>query len=923
MLDPWVVAVVILSKQGRTPEDKTLEITQLEPLPDQVRVRFSKSKDYWFGWDRITILQQPERVSLGRHAKLFVDGSPVEATEAYRFVGPPGIGVWWHVLQGRWNTYSDNGVRVLPNAQIAPHSQDVLGYWHSIAQRQTGVPGEVLQGNYQRLNHIHPDSVLPRILEPGKIEARPEEQIPQPLYPFNTNLCQSEAVDNALRYPISVIDGPPGTGKTETILNIIASVICRPGVTVGLVSFSNAAVDNVFSKLTEKGFGMVAANLGRGGKKDEFFASQGPRNNTVEAMLRAATPPDPTAATELAKRNKQLSTLREIERERAVLHHKLHGYRLEQHHFQAHFERHEVPENLPRLHGYSANKLLDFIADTDPRWIRDQGWARIVDTVNRYVKYRALRKVDADDVDIILGIQRLYYVKKIAELEQEAQRLGNTLDRKKFEKGLAEQAGLSQQILRDALCARYASLPRTLYTRQHYRKQFGQFTTDYPLILSTCHSLQNSVGESVLLDYLIIDEASQVDLVTVAPALACARNLVVVGDLEQLPPVTTEMNGLPTPPDPIFDRENSILNLISQQFGENLHRVMLREHYRCDPDIIEFCNRNFYGGNLIPYTKSTPGIASMRVVRTKPGNHMRRSYNDDDPMSKGRSNQRELDAIKHEVIPWVTANIEPENIGVTTPYRRQAKKADEELIDTIESDTIHKFQGRQKDAVIMTTVLDDTPSSRKALRFADDPKKVNVAVSRAKQLFVLVTHHSELPASLHLRNLIGYIRYRDPNHAVVDSDVASVFDLLYADLEERKRSRIVWKRTAVPSEDIILTLLEDLLDDPAYRHLGIHSQVPLKNVFRDGSGRLTRRQREFMQHRSTSFDFLLYNRITNANLGAIEVDGFRYHEADPEQLARDEIKDAICAHYDFRLLRLPTTGSGEIAMVREFLDRMR
>uniref|UniRef100_UPI003CC80CCA AAA domain-containing protein n=1 Tax=Nocardia asiatica TaxID=209252 RepID=UPI003CC80CCA len=45
-----------------------------------------------------------------------------------------------------------------------------------------------------------------------------------------------DAVRNALRFPISVIDGPPGTGKTQTILNIIASVICRPDATVGVVS---------------------------------------------------------------------------------------------------------------------------------------------------------------------------------------------------------------------------------------------------------------------------------------------------------------------------------------------------------------------------------------------------------------------------------------------------------------------------------------------------------------------------------------------------------------------------------------------------------------------------------------------------------------------------------------------------------------
>ncbi|MGQ4599618.1 AAA domain-containing protein [Nocardia sp. R6R-6] len=80
---------------------------------------------------------------------------------------------------------------------------------------------------------------------------------------------------------------------------------------------------------------------------------------------------------------------------------------------------------------------------------------------------------------------------------------------------------------------------------------------------------------------------------------------------------------------------------------------------------------------------------------------------------------------------------------MTTPYRRQADKVTDALIDSIESDTVHKFQGREKDAVVMTRVLDDTLSSRAALEFADDPKLINVSVSRAMRLFVLVTHPSD------------------------------------------------------------------------------------------------------------------------------------------------------------------------------------
>ncbi|MGV9545692.1 AAA domain-containing protein [Nocardia beijingensis] len=924
MLDPRVVAVVIRRKEDWVPEDKTLEITEFDPRSDRVWVRFGRSKSYPFGRERVTILDRPAPVSLGPYAQLFVDGVPMDAIEAHVFTGPPEAGSWWHVRgTGGWNVYSTGRVEVLPNAATAPRSKDVLTYWRTVAERLTDDSGLLLR-NHQNLSFVHPESALTRILEQAPVEPRPDSEVPLAVYPFRTNISQSTAVRNALRYPVSVIDGPPGTGKTQTILNIIASVICRPGATVGVVSFSNSAVDNVFEKLTKEGFGMVAANLGRVEKRQEFFDRQAARNVAVDAMLRVGTAPAADAADELGKVNRRLAALLEQDRLRARLRHQLHAYRLEQQHFQSFFDRHEIPDagDLPLLRRYSADKLLDFIADTDPRWIRDRGLGRMVELMNRYFRYRALRHVDAGDIDVVLRIQRLYYEKKIAELERRAEQLTRTLERKDFEALLADQARLSQQLLHDALRSRYGSIPRTVYTPQ-YRQQFGQFTHDYPLILSTCHSLHNSIGRSTLLDYLIIDEASQVDLVTVSPALACARNLIVVGDLAQLPPVTKDLTDPPPAPDPVFDYRRSVLSSVIERYSDQLPRTMLREHYRCDPDIIEFCNRKFYDGLLIPYTRSTPGVAPMTVVRTAPGNHMRRAYGDDDPKSKGRSNQREIDVILHEVLPWISADIPPHEVGVTTPYRRQANKATDALIETIESDTVHRFQGREKDAVVMTTVLDDTPSSRAALRFADDPQLINVAVSRAMRLFVLVTHHSGLPESRHLHDLIGYIRYRDPDNAVVDSDVVSIFDLLYTDYTRRRRAHphIGWGRTRWPSEDIALTMVEGVLAEPRYGHLAAHRQVYLQNVFPRGLDRLDARQREFVRRRS-SFDFVIYNRITNESVGAIEVDGFSTHEANPTQLARDAVKDEICRRYNFGLLRLPTTGSGEVAQVRRFLDRL-
>lgn len=154
--------------------------------------------------------------------------------------------------------------------------------------------------------------------------------------------------------------------------------------------------------------------------------------------------------------------------------------------------------------------------------------------------------------------------------------------------------------------------------------------------------------------------------------------------------------------------------------------------------------------------------------------------------------------------------------------------------------------------------------------------------------------------------------------------MVSIFDLLYTDFTQRRRlhPHIRWGRTEWPSEDVALGMLEGILDEPLYGHLAIHRQVYLQKVFPRSLALLDERQREFVRSR-LSFDFVMYNRITHANLCAIEVDGHSTHEANPEQLARDALKNEICRRYAFPLLRLPTTGSGEVAVVRRFLDRLR
>jgi len=76
----------------------------------------------------------------------------------------------------------------------------------------------------------------------------------------------------------------------------------------------------------------------------------------------------------------------------------------------------------------------------------------------------------------------------------------------------------------------------------------------------------------------------------------------------------------------------------------------------------------------------------------------------------------------------------------------------------------------------------------------------------------------------------------------------------------------------------------------------------------------------YVAHRA-SVDFVIYNRVSNRPLLAVEVDGFAFHENNPAQLERDSLKNEVLHTYGMPLLRLPTTGSGEEQRIRTALDQ--
>ena len=114
-------------------------------------------------------------------------------------------------------------------------------------------------------------------------------------------------------------------------------------------------------------------------------------------------------------------------------------------------------------------------------------------------------------------------------------------------------------------------------------------------------------------------------------------------------------------------------------------QTLLREHYRCHPQIIQFCNQKFYQNQLIIMTEDQGRQNALSVYRAVAGNHHR-----------GHTNQRQVDVTLEEVLPALR-DIPPQEIGVIAPYRDQVEVLASAMPNPkIEVDTVHKFQGRRK-----------------------------------------------------------------------------------------------------------------------------------------------------------------------------------------------------------------------------------
>lgn len=919
MIDPRREAVLIRRRDQSSVEDKTPEVLDYRVDGDAAHVTFrtaSGPRAYRYSARNVMVLRDPVGTPVDDRTRISLRGRAIDGvTDLLCFRGPGGA--WWRVFFSdsdgeSYRTCREEEISIERSPDTGPEASDVLSYWHNVVSHLA--QDDPLRRPYGNFRTVPRESVLDLYLRGHSPD--PEPELAGYIFPFSSNLSQREALRKGLAHRISVIDGPPGTGKTQTILNLVANIVRLPGRSVAIVSSNNAAVENVRDKLAKEGFGHVVADLRRNDLKRDFFENKHVENMEMQRRM-GASPVAAPEASRIWRLDGRLQQLQAMARELAGKRQELDALRLEQRHFSRHVANHD-PAPLPALtllQGPSS-RILEFLAEAACTPANERPLRRLFRRIRRRFRYGSTRNIDSSDTDVVMRLQAAYYDTRIAELEKQVEQAAAYLAGNDFPALEDELRQLSQQSLKADLYQRYAGVQPQNYTDGSYLRQFSSFITGYPVVLSTCHSLRRSVPPGYLFDYLIIDEASQVDLLAAGLALSSARNVIVVGDLRQLQHIAVQgaAKRAGSAPAPSYDYgRHNILSSIIERFGAGIPRTMLREHYRCDPAIIDFCNRKFYGGQLIPYTVGDPQGSALAVVRTAPGNHMRQH------VGGGRTNQREADVIAKDVLERFCSGTRHEDIGVVTPYRRQVDKVAEALLNGIQADTVHKFQGREKEIIIMSTVLDETRDGNSGVDFVDNPQMVNVAVSRAIKRFVLVTNHDMLPASRHLRDLVDFIRYHNPDEGISDSGVLSVFDLLYREYSAVLQPLALRMQTpsTFASENIIWTVLLEILAEEMFQDLSVAREVLLRNLLPSLS-RLTTAQAAYVRN-GARFDFLVYSRITNRPVLAVEVDGFAFHENERRQKARDSLKDGICRTHGIQLLRLPTTGSGEPPLIRQEL----
>lgn len=899
---------LIIVRNGERRKDRTEEIIKYEYADRFVNVFYnSRMEPYTYSKNNFKFYKDPTEINIEENEVILNGGYLYNLmkvlcfTEFYRIIFNDGTNI----------VEPSYCVQIEKKNKDKAVSTDKFRYFKDVSKIvsiKTEQGAALLTNEYEKISFVNRETALYYYLNPDDYVEQKNDKIDTIIYPFGANNSQFKAVKEAMENQISIIEGPPGTGKTQTILNIIANIVKR-GQTVAVVSNNNSATDNIYEKMQKYGLEYICAQLGKRDNKKEFINNQTGQYPEFDEPIEGRN----ELETKIEKLNSDIVKIFELKNKMAILKNELSQIQLEHMYFnkQEGKSLHEIPK-IRNLKKVSSNKVLKLKIECEELEMNNK-------PVNLLFKIKSawiygIGKISFYNMEIkqLLKIyDKLFFIIKEIELKEQIKECSRKLEILESEDKLEVLTKDSMILFKEYLREKYnAKIKRKVFELEDLYINPSIFNEEYPVVLSTTHSIKSCFESNYKFDYIIMDEASQVDLITGVLALSAGKKAIIVGDLKQLPNVITTNNYVQIKelskkyriPEQYDYLKNSFLASIEKVL-DKAPKTLLQEHYRCHPKIIGFCNKKFYDDQLIVMTEDKGEEDILKAYVTVEGNHARGHYN-----------QRQIDIINKEILPELKGKVKREEIGIISPYREQKKNL-KRTVEDIEIDTVHKFQGREQDAIVLTTVDNEISE------FVDNPKMLNVAITRAKKYLRVVVSNNKENEGTNIDDLIKYIQYN--NFEVEESNVKSIYDLLYKQNTKQRMEYLKGKQriSDYNSENLTYTLIKEVIQKNNYDNLDVAVHIPL-NALLKKLDMLEEREKEFAQNTWTHVDFVIYNKMDKKMVIAVEVDGYYYHKEGSMQEQRDRLKDKILEKYNIPLVRLNTVGSNEKEKIEKAIEEM-
>ena len=615
-----------------------------------------------------------------------------------------------------------------------------------------------------------------------------------PVTPLSLSDSQEKVIKNIENNKFIAVQGPPGTGKSQTIVNLVAHLIAN-GKTVLVASRMDKAVDVVADRLNDLGAPFLALRAGRlnyqrqlsyqlqdllSGKvdidseyEDSLFVGVDDMKNHINILRESENKCEKIIKLENDWRNlsaetqMQESSIGEMQFIKSVL------------------KKTELDTILTLIKTLEHNmEKTGFFAN-----IATYG------AVNSLKKILKLKSFDVTLENLTRLKQELEVaglVYNLRKIEAEIQKTGNLhvlteqiKQLKKKQKPLAVNILKNRRrealkgILRDQIkCQRLKVHALSLVSTKKRQQSHIMETEDFKPILEafpcwcvTTFAISGSLPlKPGLFDVAIIDEASQCDIASCFPILFRAKKAVIVGDDKQLPHLSflekakeqsfLSQYGIPEKYQLMWRfRTNSMFDLADYY---SMNSVMLDEHFRSLPPIIEFSNREFYGGRMRVMKKDVGDDLVLETV------HVSEGKVDFD----ATRNLPEIEALVKRLYDIIVEDERknpdnPVSIGIISPFRAQveqlkvsvAKVLSDHMIKKhqIEIGTAHTFQGDERDIILMSWAFANN-SFPQSLTFLQKPNLFNVAISRAR--YKVINFVSKNPKELQdglFRDYMSYV----------------------------------------------------------------------------------------------------------------------------------------------------------------------